>query len=109
MASEKYRRLILHPCTLDASERERCLRIPLRGIDKFVMLSLVNKYINLLPKHIDYYFGTNNVTVALSSGRTFTLDAWLDYKGDHSHKLLGFAGAEGSILYIVIKKEEILL
>lgn len=90
--------------TLDDPELRRCIAIYLKGEKIAVLIKNIN---SLSPEHIDFCFGASNVGVLLQNGeekkREF-LDVWLNRSRYPRAELLGFCGPEGTILYIVLKK-----
>jgi hypothetical protein len=90
---------------LDKAEHRRCIAIYLKGVDKAV---LINNIKNLIPEHIDFCFGASNVKAILQNKEDLKrefLDVWLNRTRYPMAELIGFSGLEGTILYIVLRKD----
>lgn len=108
MASPKYRSKFRYT-RLTASQKKRCIKLPLYGRHKFTLLKLFNpRNARLLPRHIEFYFGSSNILVLLSNGEMETLDKWLAHEGKHIFRLEGFLGPARGSLYIVLHQEAVL-
>ena len=92
--------------------RKRCKEIRLKGYNRTTLIREINPLIVLIPEYIECCFGSEDIKVVVMNARmivdTIDLQAWLDREGEYLDKLVGFLGAEGTYLYLVLIKDVIL-